>query len=91
MANNNYDRNRPKYEWGDSWMKKGITKKQAKYIAALVDRLAAKGHNVQVTKPLNELIRGEGSNLISELKDVSFYNSTRYLIRNCGSLVAVEQ
>jgi hypothetical protein len=90
MANNMYDSNKPKYEWGNSWTKKGSTEKQARYIAVLIDKLAVKGVDVQVIKPIDEMTRGQASLLINELKDVGFYNSTRYLVKNCSSLIAVE-
>ena len=91
MRNNNYDPNKPKYEWGMNWTKKGATEKQAKYIAVLINGLAENGINVQIIQPINEMTRGQASMLINELKDVGFYQSTRYLIRNCGSLVAAEK
>jgi len=77
---NNYNKNLPKYEWGDGWMKGRVTEKQAQYIAILIDKLAGQGLNVQVQKPMNTLTKGEASYLIDELKQAA-PNHTRYLLR----------
>ena len=87
---NGYDRNRPQYEWGTKWTKKGSTEKQAIYIAKLIDNLVDDGYVIQAMMPVNELTRGQASQLINELKDVSVYKSTRYLEKNCSPIVAVE-
>lgn len=90
MANNQYDRSKPKYEWGDGWRKGAITEKQAQYIATLIDKLAVAGLNVQMVKPLNTLTKGGASCLIDELKQAT-PTYTRYLIRNCSTMVTVEK
>lgn len=89
MANNRYDRNRPKYEWGDGWQKGKITEKQAQYIAALIDKLAGRGLNVQMIVPLNTLTKGAASILIDELRNAA-PNHTRYLVKYCSEMVAIE-
>ena len=85
MANSNYDRNTPKYEWGDSWTKKDPTQLQRDYI----ELLAAKS-NLRLQN-LGQLTRGGASGLIDELKRVAEYGeSTRYLERDWSKYIRFE-
>jgi len=85
MANRNYDRNRPKYEWGDSWTKKDPTQKQRDYIELLAGKA-----NLQLQN-LNQMTRGGASGLIDELKRVVDYgDSTRYLQRDWSRYIKFE-
>lgn len=84
VANNNYDRNRPKYEWGDSWTKKDPTQKQRDYIESLADKAGLALRN------LDQLTRGGASGFIDELKRVANYGeSTRYLKRDWSEYMEV--
>jgi hypothetical protein len=84
MANRDYDRDRPKYEWGDSWTKKDPTQKQRDYIEALANRAGLALRN------LDRLTRGGASGLIEELKRVANYGeSTRHLERDWSKYVEV--
>jgi len=48
--------------------KKVQQKKQAIYIAKLIDNLVDDGYVIQAMMPVNELTRGQASQLINELK-----------------------
>jgi hypothetical protein len=85
MANNNYNKSKPKYTWGTSWTSKGATQKQAQYIVSLAEQA-----NIQMAN-LEQLTRGAASGLIEELKRVVEYGeSLRYLKRDWSEHIAGE-
>lgn len=77
---NDYDRNRPRFTWGDGWTSKGMTEKQFDYIVILANKAA-----LVLTDAVKTLKRGGASGLIDALKRVVNYGeSTRYLRRDWG-------
>lgn len=80
---NYYDKNTPKYNWGDKWTKRGVTEAQASYL----ERLAAQ---TGVTlKNTDAMTRGAASGLIEELKRLANgdQHSRRYLARDWSNYV----
>jgi len=82
---NYYNKNQPKYNWGDGWTRKGVTKKQASYL----EMLSGKTNVVLVNT--EKMTRGTASGLIDELKRYADGdpNSGRYLERDFSSYVEV--
>ena len=82
-TNPDYDKSKPRYEWGDGWTSKGMTEKQFNYIVALADKAG-----LALTEMVKALNRGGASGLIDELKRVADYgDSTRYLKRDWGKYI----
>lgn len=92
MANKNYDRNKPKYEWGDGWTKNGVTEKQLNYIQILVNKIAQRSIPIEIIRDAPALTRGAASGLIDELKRVADYgDSTKYLMRDWSKFVTIQE
>lgn len=84
--NPNYDKNRPKYEWGSGWESREVSAKQVAYIEALARKAGVRIQN------LDQMKRGGASGLIDELKRAADGDphSRRYLIRDWSNYVIME-
>lgn len=84
---NYYNRNQPKYNWGDGWTKRGVTEKQASFLESLA---AKTGVTLQNTETMT---RGAASGLIDELKRMADgdQHSRRYLTSNFSEYVILQE
>lgn len=84
--NSSYDKNQPKYNWGNGWMKSGVTEKQASYLETLATKAGV------TLKNTDQMKRGSASGLIDELKRMvdGDRHSASYLRRDWSKFVEVE-
>jgi hypothetical protein len=81
--NSNYDKSKPKYEWGIGWCSKNVTEKQVAYLEKLAGQSDMKLQN------LEQISRGGASGLIDELKRAASGDphSRRYLERDWSKYI----